>query len=404
MAEENASKTTTQSEQPLSQVNRYTMSVDINGFKYNQKDGINIKYTEISDYWNNKYPVRILQIEIPFKDVHAILYTEKNKVNNREMYDINVLVSPLDNQGFQNKPFVDGMFKAILKDGDIKNDFSEEIKPDSRMANRELGVIEVPLVFYLYKEEELKYSQTDFNLVMNNPTLSQAWVTGFSRANPNLKAIVSKFEHNPTMGMLIIPPTGYPDYLEYLEDEAGFFSTKYMDYIEHGVYFLLNRNNNVNVKCANLEFTITLNVARKLEDRTDQYIRKLDDFNYEMSVSANDVKVTISNDKSFGNTTKYVPPSGQGARSDRGLSRNMDLVYKTTEVQHITKLENPIYELVEINMNNNSVNFVTPLTKFSLMDSAGKPRTYRVAGKQTTVQAGQWCTTKLRGFRLIENS
>ena len=388
----------------MSHVNRYTMTVDINGYKYNHGYGTRMEYTELSDYWNNSYPVRVLKIQIPFTDVQGIVHSEKKNVNNRPMYDINIMVKPLDKDGFQNKPFVDGAFKGIMKDGDYTNDVNQEFKPDSRMLTRELGEVEVEMVFYLYKEEELKYSQGEINLVMNNPTLSQAWLSGFSMSNPGMKAICSKFEHNPPMGMLVIPPSGYPDFMQFLDDEAGFFNTPYMDFIEHGVYFLLNRDNDVKCKNAKLEYMITFTVGRNPEKPVDKYIRKLDEMNYEMSVSAADLNITVSNNKSFGQSIKFIPPSGQGQRSDRGLSRNYDVVFKTTEVPHIQMLENPVYENIEINLNNNCVNFVTPLTKFSIMDSVGKPRIYRVSGKQTTIVAGQYSTTKIKGFRLIKDA
>lgn len=388
---------------PNQQVNRYTMTVDINGFKYNHENGTRISYQEVGDYWNNSYPVRILQIEVPFTDVQSIVHSEKKLVNNREMYDINVMVNPLDGSGFQNKPFVDGMFKAILRDGDFDDSFDDALDGETggRMASRELGTMQVPMTFYLYKPEELKYSQKEINFVMNNPTLSQAWLTGFSAANPGMKVVASKFDHNPGMGMMVIPPTGYPDYLEYLEDEVGFFKTGYMDYIEHGIYFFLNKDNNFNCSCPNLEYKVTLTVGRSVTDRVDQYIRKLDEHNYELTVGAKDMKITVSNGKSFGKKIKYVTPSGRANMTDRGLSRNCDVVYKTTDVPHIVQLENPIYEFIEINLNNNSVNFITPLTRFAMQDSTGRPRIYRVCGKQTMIQAGQYSSTKLKGFRLL---
>lgn len=390
-------------DQPNQAVNRYTMTVDINGFKYSHETGVKMSYQEIADYWSNKYPVRILTIDVPFVDIQGIVHSKKTVVNNREMYDINIMVKPLDNASFQNKPFVDGMFKAILRDGDFDNDFTDSINAEDggRMASREQGVMMVPMVFYLYKMEELKYSQVEINLVINNPTLSQAWLSGFSLANPNLKTVVSKFDHNPNMGILVIPPTGYPDYLSYLEDEVGFYDTDYMDFVEHGVYFLLNKKNKVNCSAPDLEYKLVFTVGRSVVDRVDQYVRKLDEKNYELSVGAKDMKITISNNKSFGQSIKYIPPSGAGNLSDRGLSRNYDVVYKTTEIPHIKRLENPIYEFIEINMNNNSVNFITPLTVFTIQDSTGRPRIYRVCGKYTTIQAGQYSSTKIKGFRLL---
>lgn len=384
-------------------VNRYSLMVDISGFKYNHTaDKTPIQYMEINDYWNNKYPARVLTIYVPFPDVQGIVHSEKVVVNNREMYPINVQVSPMDSEGFLNKPFVDGSFKAILRNGDFENTFEDMItgQDGGRLSSRELGQSRIPLTFYLYKDDELSYSQRDINLVMNNPTLTQAWFNGFHKSNPKLSSIVSQFDHNPNMGMLVIPPSGYPDFLEYLDDEVGFYRTGYIDYVAHGIYFLLNKDNDFKCSCPDLEYKITLTVGRSLHTNVGKYVRKLDETNYEIAVGAPDVKVTISNDKSFGKSVKYIHPSGKVTTNARGLSRNCDVVYKTTEIPHIDKLENPVYEFMETRMPS-SINFVTPLTLITMQDSTGRPRQYRVASHQIRIVAGLETETYLKGFRLL---
>lgn len=382
--------------------NRYTMTIDINGFKYDNQDGVYMNYQEITDYLNNKHPVRILTIEIPYVDVHSMLFTEKNDHNGVKLYDINIMAKPLDEEGFQNKPIVDGKFKALLRDGDVKNDINESLQDDNRFTEREQGVYQVPLVFYLFREEELNFNQQSINMIVNNPTLSQLWLAGFHMANPNFKVIVSKFEHNPNLGEIIVTPTSYEVFLDYLDKEFGLYSTDYMEFVEHGIYFLLNKNNKINVNCEDLEFTLRVFIGRKKSDRMDKIITKVDDYNYEVVTSVSDVKFTIENPKAFNRSITYFKPSGVPEYIVKSLSRISDVVYKTTEVQHLLQLKNPIYEKIEITLDGESLNFITPLTKLKVNDSSGLSREYRMAGKNIVLRAGQYSSTKIIGFRLVE--
>lgn len=398
---------TEESENIRSLVNRYTLTVDINGFKYIGKEGTRIEYIELTDYDKNIYPVRVLTIHIPYVDVHAILHGEKTVSNGRTLYDINLLAQPLDNQAFQNKPFVDGKFKAILRDGDVDNDITESLSDDSRYVQKEQEEYEIPLTFYLYRQEELLYNQSTINLIVNNPSLSGLWMNGFHMANPKLKAVVSKFDHNPVgLGMMVIPSMDYKQFLSYLEMEFGLYKTDYMEFIEHGIYFLLNKSNNVNVKYKELEYKINVNVSRSLnpKDRTDEFINKINDQAYELNVGIKDVKFTIENKKSFGTSVTYIKPSGRSSLNNRGLSRNSDTVYKTTEIDHIEKLENTIYEKCTINIHNNSLAFITPLSQISINNSGGVRNNYRLYSKYLKLVSGQYTESNLTCFRLIEEN
>ncbi len=384
-------------------VNRYTMTVDINGFKYDHHDGTSMQYQEVCDYLNNKYPVRVLRIEIPYVDVHAILHTERQEKNGQKLYDVNIMVKPLDDESFQNKPFVDGKFKAILRDNDTENDISESLEDENRMLEKDNSTYQVPMVFYLYRDEELNYNQLDVNMVANNPTLTQLWLTGFHMANPTLKAVVSKFDHNPKLGMMVIPPMDYSEFMNYLETEFGLYTTDYMDFIEHGVYFLLNRNNNANVSCPSMEYKVNIYVGRKVSERTDRFVTKVDDNTYDVNVSSSDISFVIENVKSFGVSAKYVYPSGDTFTNDKGLSRQCDLIYKTTTIPHIEKLKNTVYERCELSILDNSLNFITPLSKVTINNSSGIRNTYRLLGKQLTLTAGRSCKSILKCYRLVEN-
>lgn len=386
------------------EVNRHRINVDINGTILNQDLGCRITYSEIADYWNMDFPARILEISCPYQFTQIILNKKVELVNGRQMYDINLLVIPVESGGFKNKAINDGAFKAILKENDGFNKFEEELTPDNRILEEKGGVTKGSLRFYLYREEELQYSQTkNINFLKNNPTLSECFLTAFNVSNPTLKAVVSRFDHDPTLGMYLIPPMGFVDVMDVLENDVGFYRTELMDFIEHGVYFLLNRENEFNVSNQSLEFFFNINVARSYSDRTDKYIKKINERTYETSTPSSSVDIRISNSKSFNTSVNFITPSGVEYFHERGLSRNIDTVRKLSEVEPIKKIPNPIYELVTINLTDSCVNWITPLTKLVILDTLGNPRTYRMCKKTIKVDSGFSTESELVGFRLIEN-
>lgn len=389
---------------PPVNVNQYDITVDVSGLKFSSVDNATrIEYREISDYWKANFPTRTITINVPYGVVQKILCSkDKSDMNGIKVYDMNILVVPKASSAFKNKAFNDGMFKAILQQNDTENDFNESMNESSRFLDREQGETRVPLTFVLYRESELKYSQNfKINAVMPNPKLSDIFMWALNKSNPTLKCCASKFETNPSMGLMVLPSRSFPDMIQMLDLEVGFFKTNPIQFIDHNVFFFLNRENNANVTNAKLSYTITVDISRSNDASTPKYIRKLDDQNYQMSISSSDISISISNSNSFGNSKKWIFPNGTTITQENSFSRNVDTIKKLTNVQPVLKLQAPVYEFADINLSDNSLNFITPLTTIRIMDAMGKPRVYRIARSELSVISGYTSSVVVRGFRII---
>ena len=389
---------------PPVNVNQYDITVDVSGLKFSSIDNATrIEYREISDYWKANFPTRTITINVPYGVVQKILCSkDKSDMNGIKVYDMNILVAPKASSAFKNKAFNDGVFKAILQQNDTENDFNESMNESSRFLDREQGETRVPLTFVLYRESELKYSQNfKINAVMPNPKLSDIFMWALNKSNPTLKCCASKFETNPSMGLMVLPSRSFPDMIQMLDLEVGFFKTNPIQFIDHNVFFFLNRENNANVTNAKLSYTITVDISRSNDASTPKYIRKLDDQNYQMSISSSDISISISNSNSFGNSKKWIFPNGTTITQENSFSRNVDTIKKLTNVQPVLKLQAPVYEFADINLSDNSLNFITPLTTIRIMDAMGKPRVYRIARSELSVISGYTSSVAVRGFRII---
>lgn len=402
--ESNAKVSKTQQDNPPLNVNQYDITVDITGLKFSSLDNATrITYKEVSDYWRANFPTRTLTVNVPYSSVQKILCSQnKTDMNGIKVYDLNLIVSPKASSAFKNKAFNDGMFKAILQQNDSDNDFSESVNTNSRFLEMEQGQIRTPLTFILYRENELKYSQNfKINAVMPNPKLSDIFMWALNKSNPTLKCCCSKFESNPTMGLMVLPSRSFPDMLKMLDLEVGFFKTSPIQFIDHNVFFFLNRENNANVTNAKLSYTLTIDISRSNDKSSPKYVKKLDDQNYQMSISPGDINISISNSSSFGNSKKWIFPNGTTVTQENSFSRNVDTIKKLTNVQPVLKLQSPVYEFADINLEDNSLNFITPLTTIKIMDAMGKPRVYRIARSEISVTSGFTSSVVVRGFRII---
>lgn len=394
-----------QEEQKPANVNRYDITMDISGLKFSSNDNsTRIEYREVSDYWNANFPVRTITVEVPYNDVQKILCSqEKSNSNGIKVYDLNLIVTAKDANAFKNKAFNDGAFKGVLIENDTSDSFSNTVNPDSRAITREQGEMRVPLTFILYRENELRFSQNlKINAVMSNPSLSGIFMWGLNKSNPALKCCASKFETNPSMGLMIIPSMSFVDLLSLLDYEVGFFKTKPIQFIEHNVFFFLNRENNVNVTNEKLSYSLMIDVSRNADTPYSKYVKKITDQDFKMSISSSEIKVSVSNANSFSNSVKWIYPNGKTKSQENSFSRNTNIIKKITNVDPVLKLQSLVYEFVDINVSENSLNFITPLTKIKLLDSMGKPREYRISRSELSLISGYSSNVKIRGFRVLE--
>lgn len=384
-------------------VNRYTIQVDIQGMVLLDVDGCVISYREISDYVNSNFPARILSISLHPRRMAELLNMQKEQVNGfGELYNIKLFVTPLSDEGVLNKAFEDGEFKGIMLSNDSAYEIEEAIDEESKIYNMTSLEPRVTVSFQLYRQNELTFSTSNgTNFLYPNPTVSAVFINSLLQSNPSLKCIVSKFDHDPNLGLFLVRHMSFTDLIELLEDEVGFYKTDYICFIEYGILFFLNKSNEINVTNKELERSLHIFAGRVNQGSTSKFISKMDDYNYGCTVANQNVKIFRDTKSSIRKSYSYITPSGKKIDYINSLSRNIETVRKLTEAVPIQKTYNIQYEIFDAKIDDNSVNFLNPLSKITYLDSNNVKRTYRMARKEISVVSSQSSYIRVSGFRIL---
>lgn len=388
-------------------VNKYQILVEIsNSIKLADTDGITIIYQEVCDYENNNFPIRTLTLTLQSSQYSQIMYAQRDTSipGFEDAYAINIATIPLISEAYLNKPFEDGEFIGLLQTSESNFEFIDT-QDDSSAMNRSGSVDpELTIKFTLYRRNELQFSLSNkTNTLYNNSTLSEIFFNSAFKTNPSNKLVVSKFDHDPLSGLLLMPNMSFLNVIQFLELEMGFYKTDFLLFLEFNLLFFLNKQNNINVNVKSLERNIFVKPIRMNNQHESRNIIKIDDYNYSCTTESKNIKIQKSSSKSFVKSYSYQTPSGKFIIHNNLLSRNTKTILKATEVVPLQKYNNIRYEYISVNVPDNSVNFINPLTKLYYIDSEGKQRTFRVCYKKIYVESSRQSKLSIKGFRLIEN-
>lgn len=385
-------------------VNKYQIDVEIGEFKITDNDGCRIEYREVCDYTLNNFPIRILTLTLAGDLYHKIVSLPKEEINGfKDMIKLSIDAHPISNDGLLNKPFIDGVFYGMMKTSDSAIDYQSTIDTDSPAYKSQQNDMRTTVSITLFRDTELRFSTSNkLNTLYNNASLTQIFFNSFIKTNPGIKLVVSKFDHDPQLGILPIRNMSFRNLIDFLEFEAGFYKTDFICFLEFNLFFFLNKLNNINVNYKDLERNIHIEPARMDETRKDRAIVKVDDYNYICTTDAGSIKVSKPTNKSFNNSYAYQTPSGKMINYENALSRNVTTVYKATEATPIQKTPTIRYEFIDISVLDNSVDFINPLTRLTYTDSTRQIRTYRTIRKEILVLSSLRSELKIKGLRVIE--
>lgn len=384
-------------------VNKYTIDVDIQGLLFNDTTGSRIVYHEISDYLGSNFPARTLTISAHPAQLAKLLLLEKKDVNGfGQLYNLKLFVSPLSDEGMLNKAFDDGEFKALLINNESNFDTSSALDEESRVYEMNSLEPRTNITFYLFRDYELQFSTSNkTNFLYPNPTISDVFINSLMMSNPGLTCIISKFDHDPQLGNFLVRDMSFTDLIDVLEDEVGFYVTDYICFLEFKNLFFLNRSNDI--KCQNkvLDNNLHIGVGRINETKTDRLITKMDETNFASTVGSQDIKIIKDSKSSIRKSYSYITPSGKKIDFTNSLSRNITTIRKITEAMPIQKTPNIQYEMIDVKIQDNSVNFLNPLTKIHYTDSNSVKRIFRMGKKEINVVSSQSSYIRLTGFRVL---
>lgn len=364
-----------------------------------------VSYYEYHDYLKNNFPVRKLIIGMTKTMLITLRNATKVEVNGfGEMYKVTLNVKPSEG-GSMHKPFSDGTFYGQLQDNNASIGLDDGNNTDAPLFSGTVGDMNTEVTFILYREDELTFSTSnDLNAVYTNPTLSQVFINSLVRTNPNLKCIISDFDHDPSIGTFVVSPMCFTDVVKLLEREVGFYDTNYLMYIEDSVLYFLNTSNVLN--CENEKFETSLilysDTGAGSMELKKVGILKNSETSYSISIPEVNKRVEKVNNDTFKNTICYITPSGNRFVHENALSRNIVTVNKQTEVEPIKKLNNINYEKMTVNISNNAISILTPMSKIATYNDLKQLIIYRLYKKEISVVSKGNATMSLEGMRILD--
>jgi hypothetical protein len=384
--------------------NTYSIFAEISNLSFSQPQQ-SITYYEYHDYLKNNFPIRRLTITMS----HTMLITLRNATKVEvdgygEMYKVVLSVKPSES-GSQHKPFSDGIFYGQLQDNNSNLRLDDGNTTDSALFAGTVQNTSTTVTFILYREDEISFSvSNDLNTVYTNPTLSQVFINSLVKTNPNLKCIISDFDHDPSLGTFVVPPMCFTDLVKLLEREVGFYDTNYLMYVEDSILYMLNTSNLLNCENDSLETNLII-YSDTGDGSTEQKkvgILKNSETSYSVSIPETAKTVEKVNNESFKNTLCYITPSGKRFIHENALSRNMVTINKQTEVEPVKKQNNINYEKMSVTINNNAISILTPMSKIATYNDLKNMVIYRLYKKEIQVTSNSKATMILEGMRILD--
>lgn len=400
----------------LLSVNKYTISVSfvnsniiISDLPNTNSEIISqryLKFTEICNYFNSRFPARVLTVNMNFNEIDK-LFASRVNVGEDKMLDIDIMVTPVGSDAGVSHlmPFTQGRYKALLKTNETVNSYLTT--RDTKTLNEQNMDMSTRLEFILFKEPELNFSlNTNINFLYNGNNLMTVLAHMINKAVPNTKLVISKLDHNPNIGKFLIPRMSLQDGIDLLNDEFGLFKSGYNMFVENDTMYFLNKEEDPRVTVDSLDYEILLDVDRFTgNDSGSKYKQNIENERSMITkINVDKIKIYVNNSGVLKNDPVYISPSGKTSLIKGSSARNVDYVRKITEIPHLNSYNNMQYEYMELDLDDVSFINVNNLTKVIYIDSTNNIRVYRVNFKSTTVISNESTITKLQAFRVINKS
>lgn len=207
------------------------------------------------NYLSYRFPFMILTLNLPPKFFYQFLR------------DVDI-----------SKPMVNVKLDTFYKASDL-----DESSPKRLYNSGEyLGVIDTPYISYnpfiqgkdmekgmeepnqvtrtlriaLYKEKDINAFRYDYlNAIIENFTVTDILGWAFNTTTKGkLKFIMSPPDNKKAYKKDLIPPMGFYQFINYVDSEMGIYNTDYNIFIDDGIVYLLNHNNDHRIKLKSSDF------------------------------------------------------------------------------------------------------------------------------------------------------
>lgn len=366
------------------------------------------EYHEEYNYIQNRYPVRMLVLNLSLKEVIAIMdkYAIEIQDNTKKVFPITfnfksyagqeedkigkyLLPDPFDFSGNYYASFIDQILPSRLQDGFDPSKGTELDNPSSEDNRRTYRLM-------IYRESELNSKIGMVNLNVNQCNLSELLFTGFCQSNYKFKLLLSNLDREVQINKLLITPTSFEDFIKDLDIEFGLYRTPYSLFINNDEMVLMNTSNSINMERKDdKKFSILINslAGNMTNNYSLEYPKLICNINKSNTERIQEAK-TIQNE----NVIVHVYPDGK-TKKDSEDNRNVKIFYKKTMIDRIQTL-NPVQrEKVFISLNNFCIGDIDYLTSVTLVEDNSNPIKLRVYKVKRSIYSDWRSKTDIMLFR-----
>ena len=356
-----------------------------------------VGYYEEHAYMKQTFPVRILTISMSQQDVLKIMRSDKTiQMNRKKMYEVKINLTCFNQDGrVIRSPFnTEGVFYGVVVNQDLKSNFSDSVKPNTAGTSAGEQMLHENQIV-LYRKPELNFATNSLvNMNITNGKVFGVLLHGFNQVNNGHRFVASLPKVNPSTGAILIPPTNFMEFVNYLDMEYGLYNTPYSMYVENNLFFLLNTNNTHDITIKE-PFTMLISTIKDKHGRSYKPERN------SCTIVVHQSAVKRENDAASASETDmvYRYPDGNIEHTNTDTSRSSQVFTKRTNVPRIKRLTPLAREKVKITLEGYGDFKIDMLSFAQINDEREGTLKYRVATKLLKIDGLDSISTALVLFR-----
>lgn len=227
--------------------NKFKYSVRPNIYGYEVGEIEVISYTESRMFSEYRFPKRILTVVLNpqmYYDILSKITPDKPFIPVTLNIDL-VYTKSQGNQNIESKvPFIQASYMALCDKTKASKDVIRRINNDSS----ESGLDQVYILrLALFDIDDLNATRNGIVAGnIGNKNIQSLIEYGFKlcKISDNIKLAIAPPDNTAVIPKLILRALGFPDYIKFLDDEYGIYTSRYNLYIENNTCYILNTEKN----------------------------------------------------------------------------------------------------------------------------------------------------------------
>lgn len=284
---------------------RYSISASVAGFKLSEVEVLSYVEKRFFEYY--KFPIRLLSVIVNAKmyyDILSQITPDKPWIPVNISIDMVVTQSSGETNTEVRVPFMQLDMMGMCNKTKVSKDFLNK-------STQEDG-LDTSYVLRIALFDIADLNSTRSGIVagnIRNKNIDQLIEYGFHRCEPNnkIRLAYAPSDNKANIPHLILRALGFKDYLKFLDDEYGIYTSRYNVWVENNVYYILNTEksdpNMAKLYGGENDDKITINVYSQINKPTGFYNVEVKDNHLFYNLLQNDC---IEDDLSVDNIMRPV--------------------------------------------------------------------------------------------------